>query len=260
MKRVLLGLLILGALTPPRTAAAQELSVAAASDLTLAMGQLIPGYERASGRKVRLSTGSSGNLFTQIENGAPFDVFLSADSAYPRQLVQAGLAEPDSFLIYAVGKIVLWVRNDSQLEVSRGWAVLADPRVKKIAIANPMHAPYGRAAEAALRSAGVYNAVKNRLVFGENISQTAQFVESGNADIGVLALSLVVGATMNDHGKWWLVPEGSYPRLEQAAIILRSSRQKEAARAFLAYIRSPEARAILRRNGFAEPPGAGGQP
>ena len=253
MKRLLVGLFIVCALVAPRPAAAQELSVAAASDLSSAMSELTAGFERTSGHQVRLSTGSSGNFFTQIQNGAPFDVFFSADADYPRQLDQQGLGEPGSFLIYAIGRIVLWVRNDSPLDIERGWAALLDPRVKKIAIANPLHAPYGRAAEAAMRSAGVYDRVKDRLVFGENISQAAQFVDSGNADIGVLALSLAAGSPMRGHGRWWLVPENSYPRLEQAAIVLRSSKQKDAARAFLAYVRSAEGIAILKRNGLVQP-------
>jgi molybdate transport system substrate-binding protein len=253
MKLLLAGLLVVCALVASRPAAAQELSVAAASDLSSAMNELIAGYERTSGHKIRLSTGSSGNFFAQIQNGAPFDVFFSADADYPRQIEQAGLAEPGTLFIYAIGRIVLWVRNDSPLDVSRGWAALADPRVKKIAIANPLHAPYGRAAEAAMRAAGLYDRVKDRLVLGENISQAAQFVDSGNADIGVLALSLAAGAPMKNHGRWWLVPENSYPRLEQAAIVLRSSKHKDAARAFLAYVRSAEGTAILKQNGFVQP-------
>jgi molybdate transport system substrate-binding protein len=238
----------------PHPAAAQDVTVAAASDLSFAMGELIPGFERATGHHVKLSTGSSGNFFSEIQNGAPFDLFFSADADYPRQLEAAGLIEPGSLYVYAIGRIVLWVRKDSPLDVSKGWAELLDPRVRKIAIANPLHAPYGRAAEAAMRSAGVYDRVADRLVLGENISQAAQFVDSGNADIGVLALSLASAATMKNNGRWWLVPESSYPRLEQAAVILRSSQNKEIARAFLAYVRSAEGKAILQRNGFGDPP------
>lgn len=256
MKRLLTCFLVLLAGALPQPAAAQDISVAAASDLTFAMSDLIPGFERATGYKVRLSTGSSGAFSTQIQNGAPFDLFFSADVDYPRQLETAGLIEPGSLYVYAVGKIVLWVRNDSPLDVSKGWAAVTDPRTKKIAIANPLHAPYGRAAEAAMRHAGVYDRVASNLVLGENISQAAQFVDSGNADIGVLALSLAAAATMNAHGRWWPVPDDSYPPLEQAAVILRSSQKKGIAGAFLAYVSSSEGKGILQRHGLNGPPRA----
>ena len=176
-------------------------TVAAASDLTYAMNEIAANFEKATGCTVRLSLGSSGNFLTQIENGAPFDVFFSADIAYPKKLEAEGLAAPGSTYLYAIGKIVLWTRKDSRVDVGKGFAALRDPAVQKIAIANPAHAPYGRAAEEALRKAGVYDAVKDRLVLGENISQTAEFVESGNADAGIIALSLVLSPTMKDKGR-----------------------------------------------------------
>jgi molybdate transport system substrate-binding protein len=256
MKWLLAGWLVLLSLALPRPAAGQDLSVAAASDLTFAMNELIPAFERATGHKVRLSTGSSGNFFALIENGAPFDLFFSADADYPRRLEAAGLIEPGSLQVYAVGRIVLWVRNDSPLDLGKDWAAVTDPRVKKIAIANPLHAPYGRAAAAALRSAGIYDRVAGKLVLGENIAQAVQFVDSGNADIGILALSLVTATTMKDRGRWWLIPQDSYPPLEQAAVVLRSSHEKDAARAFLAYVRSAEGTAILHRNGLGAPAAA----
>jgi molybdate transport system substrate-binding protein len=256
MKRLITCIAVLLSIASPRPAGGQDITVAAASDLSFAMNELVPGFEKATAHHVKLGTGSSGNFFSQIQNGAPFDLFFSADADYPRQLEMAGLIEPGSLYVYAIGKIVLWVRKDSPLDVSKGWAAIVDPRVKKIAIANPLHAPYGRAAEAAMRSAGVYDRVANRLVLGENISQAAEFVDSGNADIGILALSLASAATMKSNGRWWLVPENSYPRLEQAAVVLKSSQNKEIARAFLAHIRSAEGKAILQRNGFGEPPRA----
>jgi molybdate transport system substrate-binding protein len=250
--RLLMALAVL-ILAFPHRAVSQEISVAAASDLTFAMGELISGFEKVPGRQVKLSTGSSGNFFAQIQNGAPFDIFFSADVDYPKQLENAGLTEPGSLYVYAIGKIVLWVRNDSPLDISKGLVVLTDARVKKIAIANPLHAPYGRAAEAAMRFAGVYDRVKDRLVLGENISQAAQFVDSGNAEIGILALSLASAGSLKTDGRFWLIPEDAYPRLEQAAVILRSSQRKDIARAFLAYVQSPEGRAILQRNGLSDP-------
>src|SRR5271166_4774796 len=169
--------------TPLPQAAAKPcgtVSVAAASDLTYAMNEIVANFQKATGCAVRLSMGSSGNFLTQIENGAPFDVFFSADIAYPKKLETEGLAASGSAYLYAIGKIVVWARNDSRVDVSKGFLALSDPAARKIAIANPEHAPYGRAAEQALRNAGVYDAVKSRLVLGENISQAAEFVESGN--------------------------------------------------------------------------------
>src|SRR5580693_6819565 len=187
-----------------------EVTVAAASDLTYAMNEITASFEKETGCTVRVSFGSSGNFLTQIENGAPFDVFFSADIAYPKKLEAEGLAAPGSTYLYAIGKIVLWTRKDSRVDVSKGLSVLREPAVRKIAIANPEHAPYGRAAEEALRHSGVYEAVKGRLVLGENISQAAEFVESGNADAGILALSLVVSPGLKEKGRFWSIPEDLY--------------------------------------------------
>src|SRR5579862_3010454 len=211
----------------PASQAAQKpcgtVTVAAASDLTDAMNEIEANFEKASGCTVRASAGSSGNFLSQIENGAPFDVFFSADIAYPKKLEAEGLAVPGSTYLYAVGKIVLWVRDDSSFNVRKGLALLRDPSVGKIAIANPQHAPYGRAAEQALRTAGVYDAIKNRLVLGENISQAAQFVESGNADAGILALSLAVSPALKDKGRFSSVPENLYAPIEQGVVLLRAA-------------------------------------
>ncbi len=203
-------------------------TVAAAADLTYAMNEIAANFEKATGCSVRVSTGSSGNFLAQIENGAPFDVFFSADIEYPRKLETEGLATPGSTYLYAVGKIVLWVRNDSRLDVSKGIAALRDPSLQKLAIANPQHAPYGRAAEEALRSAGVYDAVKDRLVLGENISQAAQFVESGNADAGILALSLVLSPGLKEKGRYARVPENLYAPIQQGVVLVRASRNRKA--------------------------------
>src|SRR5271169_2280866 len=228
-------------------------TVAAASDLTYAMNEIAANFEKATGCTVRLSTGSSGNFLTQIENGAPFDVFFSADIAYPKKLETEGLAAPGSTYLYAIGKIVLWTRKDSRVDVGKGFASLRDPAVQKIAIANPEHAPYGRAAEEALRNSGVYDAVKDRLVLGENISQTAEFVESGNADAGIIALSLVLSPTMKDKGRAWNIPENLYTPIQQGAAVVLSSKNIQGARQFLDFIKSPATSALLARYGFALP-------
>src|SRR5438552_8276965 len=161
---------------------AQQITVAAAADLSAALSGIAAAYTKKTGQNVKLSFGASGNLTTQIENGAPFDIFFSADESYPAQLIEKRMADKDSLYRYAVGRLVLWVPNDLPIDVEKlGINALLNPLIKKIAIANPQHAPYGRAAEAALKKLGVYDQIASRLVLGENISQAAQFVESGNA-------------------------------------------------------------------------------
>jgi molybdate transport system substrate-binding protein len=228
-------------------------TIAAAADLIDAMKEIIAQFEKASGCTARLSTGSSGNFSSQIENGAPFDLFFSADVDYPRKLEAEGLAAPGSVFVYGIGKIVLWVRNESRLDLSKGLAALRDPSVRKVAIANPQHAPYGRAAEEALRRAGVYDAVKDRLVLGENISQAAQFVESGNADAGILALSLAVSPGLKEEGHYSKIPENLYAPIEQGAALVRASPNPQAARAFLEFVKAPGAAAVLEKYGFTVP-------
>jgi molybdate transport system substrate-binding protein len=228
-------------------------TVAAASDLTYAMKEIAAEFEKAAGCSVRVSYGSSGNFETQIENGAPFDVFFSADIEYPKKLEAQGLAAPGSTYLYGIGRVILWARNDSKLDVSKGLDALRDPSVKKIAIANPLHAPYGRAAEEALRKAGVYDAIKDRLVLGENISQTAEFAETGNADAGILALSLVLSPALKDKGRYFLIPENLYTPIQQGVVVLRASKNLQGAQAFLDYIKTPAGTAILERYGFVLP-------
>jgi molybdate transport system substrate-binding protein len=239
----------------PQTAAKTcgTVTVAAASDLTYAMNEIAAKFEKSTGCTVRLSMGSSGNFLAQIENGAPFDVFFSADIAYPKKLEAEGLAEPGSTYLYAIGKIVLWTRKDSQVDVSKGFSALRDPAVQKIAIGNPEHAPYGRAAEEALRQSGVYEAVKDRLVLGENISQTAEFVESGNADAGIVALSLVLSPEMKDKGRAWNIPENLYTPIQQGVVAVRAAANPQGARQFLEYIKMPATTALLGRYGFVLP-------
>jgi molybdate transport system substrate-binding protein len=235
-------------------AAAQEIVVAAAADMNAALPQIVESYTKQTAQTVKFSFGSSGNLATQIRNGAPFDIFFSADEEYPRQLIAEGLADKDTLYRYAIGRLVLWVPSDSPLDLSKlGMKALLDPAVKKISIANPAHAPYGRAAEAALRHSGVYDQVAAKLVFGENVSQAAQFVESGNAQAGLIALSHALAPTMKDKGRYWIVPPDSYPALNQAAVVLSRSKQKDAARRFLAFLRSPEATSLLTSYGFSLP-------
>ena len=240
---------VLAALSAP--CAAQELTVAAASDLQFAMQELTTRFQKESGKTVKVSYGSSGNFFQQLQNGAPFDMFFSGNLDYARQLESRGLTEPGSLYSYATGRIVLWVPQESKLELNSGLQALVDPSVKKIAIANPQHAPYGQAALAALQKEGLYDKVAGRLVLGENISQTASFVVSGAADAGIVALSLAVSPNMKDKGRYVEIPAGDYPPLEQACVILRAAKDPKTAHAFLDFMKSPAAAEILRDYGFA---------
>ncbi len=234
---------------------AQTLRIAAASDLQFALPDLAAEYEKQTGVKLAVTYGSSGNFLAQIQNGAPFDLFFSADITYPHQLVVAQLADISSIQIYAVGHLVLWLPPDSPLDPSAGLKILLDPRVQKIAIANPEHAPYGRAAVAALRDAALYDQLKPKLVFGENIAQAAQFAQSGSAQAGLLAHSLTFSPAMKS-GKFWTIPAEKYPPVEQAAVLLTASPNKEGALSFLAFLKTPAARSILERYGFFLPPAA----
>ncbi|HET6932738.1 MAG TPA: molybdate ABC transporter substrate-binding protein, partial [Candidatus Acidoferrum sp.] len=201
-----------------------------------------------------ITYGSSGNFFAQIQNGAPFDLFFSADNAYPRKLAEAGFADANSLVIYARGLLVIWLPPDSPLDLTaQGFRTLLDPRIQKIAIANPEHAPYGRAAIAAMRNAGLYDQLKSKLVLGENVSQAAQFVQSGSAQAGLIALSLALSPALIS-GKRYELSGWRYPMIEQSGVILKSSSNKQLAGAFLAFLKTPEASAIFKRHGYLAPP------
>lgn len=251
-RRTLL-MMLLAALGIARVATAQEVRVAAAADLKFAMQDVATQFEKQSGTKLDVTYGSSGNFFSQLQNGAPFDLFFSADIDYPRKLEAAGLAERGTLYEYAVGRIAIWTPGDAKVDVTRlGWKTLLDPSVQKISIANPEHAPYGRAAVSALQKAGIYEQVKGKLVYGENISQAAQFVQSGNAQAGIVALSLAVSPGMKD-GKRWEIPADMHPPIEQAAILLKAAKNKDTARAFLEFVKSEPGRATLAKYGFTFP-------
>ena len=235
--------------TPPAV-----LTVAAAADLRFALDDLVKDFEEQyPAAKINVTYGSSGNFFAQFQNGAPFDLFFSADIEYPRKLAERGLGADDVFL-YAIGCIVVWVPKDSPVAVDKlGIQALLEPSIHKIAVANPEHAPYGRAAVAALKALNVYDQVASRLVYGENIAQTAQFVQSGAADAGILALSLAVAPQMRDAGRFWQVPLDAYPRMEQGGIVLKSSKNLETARAFRDFVLGARGREVLKRYGFYLP-------
>jgi molybdate transport system substrate-binding protein len=236
--------------------AAQEITVAAAADLQFVMQEVAARFQKETGKTVSLTYGSSGNFFQQIQNGAPFDMFFSANLDYAQKLEAARLTEPGSFYQYARGKIVIWVRNESKLDLSSGMQALLDPSVKKIAVANPQHAPYGQAAVEAMKKENIYDKVKDKFVLGENISQTASFVVSGAADAGIVALSLSLSPNMKDKGRYDEIPSGDYTPIEQACVILGSSKKKEAARQLLEFIKTPPIAELFRSYGFDVPTGA----
>src|ERR1700736_328394 len=203
---------------------AQEITVAAAADLQFAMQDIAARFEKETAKKVKLIYGSSGNFFQQIPNGAPFDMFFSANLDYAKRLEAAGLTEPGSYYQYARGKIVIWVPKESNIDLSSGMQVFLDQSVKKIAIANPQHAPYGQAAVAAMQKENIYERVKDKFVLGENIAETASFVVSGSADVGIVALSLAWSPNMKEKGRYAEIPAEEYPAIEQACVIVKSSK------------------------------------
>jgi molybdate transport system substrate-binding protein len=230
------------------------LRIAAASDLRYALEDVVKAFrQRHSEARIEPAYGSSGMFYAQLVNHAPFDLYLSADVQYPRKLSEQGLTLPGSDFTYADGRIVLWTGNATGVDVERlGMDALRQPAVRHIAIANPAHAPYGRAAEAALRSLGHYDAVKSKLVMGENISQAFQMAQSGAAEVGIVALSLAMAPGASGQGQYWEVPRDAYPRIRQGGAIMKWTRNPPAAQAFRAFLLAPEGRAILKRYGFSE--------
>jgi len=233
------------------TAHAEKITVAAAADLKFAMDEIVTGFNKNhSGNEVQVVYGSSGKFHTQIQQAAPYDLFFSADIAYPRELAKQGQAASE-VKPYAVGRIVLW---SSEMDAKKmTLANLTDPKIAKIAIANPKHAPYGKRAEEALRSAGLWDKVKSMLVFGENISQTAQYVMSGNAQVGVIALSLVLNPELSKKGGYYLIPDTMHNPLEQGFIITKRGANNPLAKEFAEYMGSKQARGVMTKYGFVLP-------
>ncbi|MDS1270122.1 molybdate ABC transporter substrate-binding protein [Lipingzhangella sp. LS1_29] len=232
---------------------ATQIHIAAASDLQFALDEVIRVAEqdRADDLSVSVTYGSSGTFVQQIANGAPVDLYLSADQDYAEQLIEDGHADEDSLFRYAVGRMVVWAPEDSPADPDQGLAGLTAESVDTVALANPEHAPYGAAAVAALEDAGVYEDVSDKLVRGENIAQAAEFVRSGNADVGVLALSLARAPEMRDEGSYAEVPLESFPRLNQAGVVLAEAPAE--AEELASYLQSSDGQAILADYGFYPP-------
>jgi len=237
-----------------RVPARGRVRVAAAADLNVALGELIARFGASHDVDVSVSYGSSGTFYAQLLNHAPFDLFFSADLEYPKQLASRGLTMRGTEFTYAVGRLVLWAPLSSSLDVERqGLQALLAPSVAHIAVANPEHAPYGRAAVAAMQAAGVYDGVRPKLVLGENVAQAMQFVQSGAADAGIVALSLALAPNVKEHGRRFEIPLSMYPRMEQGGTILRWAVDPDAARLLRRFVLGADGRAVLERYGFFMP-------
>jgi molybdate transport system substrate-binding protein len=228
--------------------------VAAAADLNAALGALVEKFGESHDVDVTVSYGSSGTFYAQLLNRAPFDLFLSADIEYPRQLAARGLTIPDGEFTYAFGRLVVWVRASSAVDPAHdGLSSLAGSAVKHVAIANPEHAPYGRAAMAALQTDGILDRVRPKLVYGENVAQALQFVQSGAAEAAIVALSLALAPNLKDQGRWAEIPLTAYPRIEQGGTILQWAADVESAKALRAFVVGADGRALLKQYGFFLP-------
>ena len=250
MKRLRL-LFVLCYMLFPTVAHAEKITIAAAADLKFAMDEIVTSFKRGRpNREVVLIYGSSGKFQTQIQQGAPYDLYFSADIGYPRELAKKGFAASE-VTPYAFGRIVLWSNIMDAAKMTM--ATLTDSKFTRVAIANPKHAPYGKRAEEALRSSGLWEKLQPKLVFGENIAHTAQFVQTGNAQVAVIALSLALNPELSIKGGYFLIPDNLHQPLEQGYIITKLGGDKPLARQFADYMSSKEARAIMTKYGFVLP-------
>ena len=231
---------------------AGEVTVAVAANFTAPMQKIAQAFEQDTGHKAQLAFGATGKFYAQIKNGAPFDLFLSADLDYPQALIKAGHADAKTLTTFAIGRLVLWTTKPD-LAATDLAATVKNPSVQKLAVANPATAPYGRAALQVLDHLGLTAAARPKLVTGENITQTAQFVETGHADAGFVALSLVLSPKLKDKGRWTEVPTTLYTPLDQGVVLTVRGAANPAATRYLAFLSSPAARKILQDFGYALP-------
>lgn len=233
--------------------AAGKVTIAAAANLVYALEELKTEFKKSDpATELQLVLGASGSLVAQIQHGAPFDLFLSADLEYPQQLIDRGLAGSPSVITFAVGRLVLWSTRPD-VDVSSLPALLKSPHVKRIAVANLVTAPYGKATREALTRINLWEQAQPRLIYGENITQTAQFVETGNADVGFVALSLVLSPRLTPKGRWLEVDPSLYSPLDQGAVLTKRGAGNPAAARVMAFLRSAEARAVFERFGYRVP-------
>ncbi len=253
-QQILLITLILIFVFSPSVKAGENILIAAASNLRFAMHEICNTFQESNPSiQTKVSYGSSGNFFAQIKQGAPFDIFFSANASYPKQLENEEYTVKGMQKVYAVGKIVLWVPNISKVDPDMGLQIIDLTELKKLAIANPKHAPYGRAAEESLRYYGMWDKAKEKLIYGENISQTAQFVHTGAADAGIIALSLAVSPKMLHEGRYWVIPVESYSNIEQVYAVLQKGKGKKSIKEFLNFLEGDQGKKILTRYGFVIP-------
>ena len=233
------------------SAYAEKVTIAAAADLKFAMDEIVTTFKKATpADDVEVVYGSSGKFQTQIQQGAPYDLYFSADITFPRELAKAGFAASE-VKPYAVGRIVLWSADLDARKMTL--ASLADPKIAHIAIANPKHAPYGKRAVEALQAAGLWAKVEPKVVYGENIAHTAQLVQTGNAQVGIIALALAVNPELASKGGYWLVPDKLHQPLEQGYIITKRAEGSALAKRFADYMGSKPARAVMTKYGFVLP-------
>lgn len=242
----LLCALLLG--TMLRTAYAGEVNVAVAANFTEPMRQIVAEFQKGTGDTVRLTFGSSGKFYSQIKEGAPFDVFLAADEKTPKLLEEEGFAVNGSRFVYAVGKLVLWSARPGFVD-EKG-AVLSNGGYNKLALADPRLAPYGLAAKESLEHLGLWNMVQSKLVTGESITQAYQFAATGNAELAFIALSQITKGQKVSNGSWWIVPARMYDPIRQGAVLLSNAKDNDAAKALLAFLKSEKAQAVIRSYGY----------
>lgn len=234
--------------------AGEKILIAAASDLSFAMNEICAAFERENPYvDVEVAYGSSGNFFMQIKQGAPYDLFFSADGYYPALLEKEGFAVKNSSQKYAIGMIVLWMPKKLSLDSNRGLDIVLDSRIKKLAIANPRHAPYGCAAEESLRYYGLWDKVHGKLVFGENVSQTAQFAQAGAANAAIIALSIALSPDLKKMGNYWIIPTESYKKLDQVYTVLHRGEHKSGVKTFLRFLDGEKSKRIFSNYGFILP-------
>lgn len=244
-------LLLVGIMLLVLPVQAEKITIAAAADLKFAMDEIVSAYKKSNAADdIEVIYGSSGKFNTQMQQGAPFDLFFSADITYPRELAKNGLAASE-VKPYAIGRIVLWSNGMDASKMTLD--SLTDPKIAHIAIANPKHAPYGKRADEALRSSGLWGKVEPKLVYGENIANTAQFVQTGNAQVGVIALSLALNPELSTKGGYYLIPDKLHAPLEQGFIIAKRAEGNALAKRFAEYMSSKPARAVMTKYGFVLP-------
>lgn len=249
--KLLKALLLAGAMLFAGAANAEKITIAAAADLKFAMDEIVSAFKKSNpADEIDVVYGSSGKFHTQIQQGAPYDLFFSADIAFPRELAKAGFAASEA-KPYAIGRIVLWSQMLDAPKMTLD--SLVDAKITRIAIANPKHAPYGKRAEEALRSAGLWDKLEPKLVLGENIAHTAQFVQTGNAQVGIIALSLALNPELAGKGGYYLIPDKRHQPLEQGFVITKRAENSGLAKRFGAYMGDKAARAIMTKYGFVLP-------